>query len=216
LVMRAKVGHSPTEEACRSSVLPLRAPRLRWSAPEILRLGKTAGAVIDALETLGGSASLEEVARLLEVKRYRDLKRRVISRLEAAGVVECAGDTVSLAGDWLEALNRERETAGEIAALRRDMARYDREREAYRRRHETKPDRAPTEEEMAFDRRERARLTEEEEEDAEAILAFEREYGPFDYSRVGAKKLFYKTGRWPDAESLRHIKDYLGVARGAA
>ncbi len=149
LVRRAKVGHSPTEAACRSSVLPLRAPRLRWSAPEILRLGKTAGAVIDALETLGGRASPEEVARLLEVKRPRDLKRRVISRLEAAGVVECAGDSVSLAGDWLEALNRERETAGEIAALRRDMARYDRERIAYAKRHENKPERAPSHEELA-------------------------------------------------------------------
>jgi len=60
----------------------------------------------------------------------------VISRLEGSGVVECSGNTVALAGDWLDALNRKREIAGEIDALRRDMARFSREREVYGRRGE--------------------------------------------------------------------------------
>src|SRR3712207_3793879 len=63
LLTRAKVGHSTTEcfflEDPGCSGLPLRAPRLRWSCTVrerlgegwettvILRLGKTAGAVVD-------------------------------------------------------------------------------------------------------------------------------------------------------------------------
>jgi hypothetical protein len=46
-------------------------------------------------------------------------------------------------------LNRERDLAGEIDAHRRDIARYAREREAYRHHRENPPDRAPTHEELA-------------------------------------------------------------------
>ncbi len=56
------------------------------------------------------------------------------------------------------------------------------------------------------------RLTEDEQRDADAILEYERCYGPFAWDSASAKKLFYRTGRWPSAESLRHIRDYLGVA----
>lgn len=163
VLRRAKWHHSTTLEVSKeensNSIrggdtlrAPFSAPRLRWSAPRfdrvgdevvrttIIRLGKTAGAIIDYLEKVGGSATLEEVADFLQVKRTRDLKRRVISRLETASVVECSGDIVVLAGDWLEALSVEREATGEIDAKRRDMARYAREREAYRNREKTKPE----------------------------------------------------------------------------
>ena len=182
---RAKVGHSTSgggvREGENTSVLPLRAPRLRWSAPEVKRLGKTCGAVLDILEAAGGTASVEELAEALHVKRLRDLRRRIIARLEDAGVVECFGDTVSLVGDWLEALDRERECGGEIEAYRRDMDRYNREREIHRvkllagrgssverievwvaipvervRQILRLPDRAPTEKEMAAARRSRS------------------------------------------------------------
>ena len=139
----------------------LRAPRLRWSAPQfdrignevirttIRRLGKGCGAVLDALERAGGSATVEELAEALHKTRTRDLRRRVISRLEATGVVECSGDTVSLVADWLEALNRERLLTGEIAAYTRDMRDYNEQRKGYRdyldrRRRGEKPDRAPS------------------------------------------------------------------------
>ena len=146
---------------------PLSAPRLRWSAPRfervgneiirttIRRLGKSCGAAVDALEKVGGSATVVELADLLEVKRPRDLRRRVISRLEEAGVVECSGETVDLAANWLEALDRDRERGGELAAFRRDIAAYNREREGYRNRHKNKPDRAPSWGEMEADRRAR-------------------------------------------------------------
>jgi hypothetical protein len=156
---RAEFHHSATREVLRTtenaSGETLRAPRLRWSAPRyarvgdeyirttIRRLGKNCGAVIDALERVGGIATVEELADALHKTRARDLRRRTIARLDKTGVVECSGDTVALTGDWLSVLNREREIAGEIAAYRRDMASYAREREAYRRRDTIKPEPVP-------------------------------------------------------------------------
>lgn len=186
---RAKVAHSSTElrpmqESTATSTenasgLPLRAPfsapRLRWSAPRfdrvgdevvrstIRRMGKTCEAVVDVLEASGGSMTLQDLAATLGMKRHRDLRRKrygAVTRLEEATVVECSGDTVRLCADWLDALDRERDLAGEIEAHRRDMARYDREREAYRT--PDRPEKAPTTEEMdhrretAPDRRRRA------------------------------------------------------------
>lgn len=152
LVRRAKVAHSTTHGEAkepRASLVgypcahPYSAPRLRWSAPEyergeragtIYRLGKTAGAVVDALEAAGGTLTLAELSHAVGISRPRDLRRQdgPLSRLESAAVVECSGDTVSLAADWSGALDNERERAGEIAAHRRDMARFDRERGSHR------------------------------------------------------------------------------------
>lgn len=122
---------------------PYFAPRLRWSAPDyeggkrvgtLHRLGKTCRAAIDHLEASGGTLTLRELAGRLGLSRTRDLRREngVIPRLENAKLVECCGDTVSLVSNWKEALEEERERAGEIDADRRDMARYARESEAYR------------------------------------------------------------------------------------
>ena len=157
---RAQFHHSTNRESCGGGGETLRAPRLRWSATSrervgsewetfvTLRLGKTAGAVVDVLERAGGIAAIPEIADVLGLERTRDLRRRTLARLEERGIVTVAGDTVTLVPDWLEALNREREASGEIAAYRRDMARYAREREAYRTRHERPADPAPTEAEV--------------------------------------------------------------------
>jgi hypothetical protein len=59
-----------------------------------------------------------------------------------------SGSSVSLVGDWLEPLNRDREKSGEIALYRRDMAKYDHDREKYRNRHKVKADPAPTHKDM--------------------------------------------------------------------
>lgn len=156
---RAKVGHSTThpsaKEVQNASVLPLRAPRLRWSAPDVLRLGKVAGAVIDALEA--GPLTLSGIAAKIGNKRPRDLRRRQMARLVEAGVVECFQGTYRLTSDWLHALNEERDAAGEIAAFRRDAARFNRERVAYGNRGKVKPGRAPTEAQMEARRRDRER-----------------------------------------------------------
>ena len=102
--------------------------------------------MVDVLEYSGSECTEDELyARLNPHKdpedrkrwRPRDLRRRVLLPLLRSGVVEardvpgCAR-TWSLASDWLEALNRERERAGEIEAQRRDTKRYERERDGYR------------------------------------------------------------------------------------
>lgn len=168
---RARFHHSSTggEYLSTTSGETLRAPRLRWSAPVvermgaevtrsvIRRLGKGCGAVIDALERRGGEATIAEIAATLHMKRPRDARRRYVNRLEKTGVVECFGDTVALSTCWLDALNRAREIGGEIDAARRDMRRYTLEREAYRNRYRTGADRAPTRREM--DERRWSRVT---------------------------------------------------------
>lgn len=125
----------------------------------VLRLGKSCERVVDTLEAAGGAMSLPALADAIDVKRPRELTRRknpetgkgrdgFVTRLEAVGVLTVAGDTVALTEDWLEALNREREQAGEIDLYQRDMRRYNDESKAYRDRHKVKADPAPSEEEM--------------------------------------------------------------------
>lgn len=117
----------------------LRAPRLLWSRPKftpriglvtgttkvrqgarseprdrIERLGKVRGAILDALDAAGGSATLPEIAEVLHRKRPRDIRRRNLPALEDAGIVTVEGDIVSLADDWLEALDNQRRLGKEI------------------------------------------------------------------------------------------------------
>jgi hypothetical protein len=153
LVRRAKWHHSTTIGRTVDDGAILRAPRLRGSASGVRRLGKrAAGAVLDVLEVAGGSLTVSELAEALHQKRPRDLKRRIIARLEAAEVVECSGDVVSLASEWCEKLDRERKSAGEIDAERRERAHYDREREGYRNRYGNKPDISPSDGRLGRDR----------------------------------------------------------------
>jgi hypothetical protein len=144
LVRRAEFHHSSTGGRSRGGGETLRAPRLRWSAPRfdrvgdemvrstIKRLGKGCGAIIDALEAFGATMGKRQLADALGIKRVRDLQRRYLDPLEAAGVVECSGNGVALAPGYLEALDREREVSGELAAERRDRDKYERERVAFR------------------------------------------------------------------------------------
>lgn len=199
--MRANLGHSTTGK----SVLPLRAPRLRWSGCyrikagddsiviPILRLGKSCGQAIDALEAAGGETTLEELAKACGARRLRDFVSRVLWKLLEAGLIEFHGDVeshrnvVRFSENWLESLEQERKSAGEIEAQERDRERFARERANYRDRLRVfelrgeglpvgkiaertglevawvegilrKPDRAPTREEMDARRRERESL----------------------------------------------------------
>lgn len=105
-------------------------------APEerdpLIRLDKAAEEVIDWLDACGGTLGLEELAEIVGC-RLRDLRGRVIAKLQEAGVVLVEGDSVALVEDWLERLDEDRERAGEFEAHERDKARYEREREQYRR-----------------------------------------------------------------------------------
>jgi hypothetical protein len=137
--------------------VPLTAPRMRWSATGILRVGKSGEAVIDALEDMGGSATIEEVAAAVGSKRPRDLKRRIVSRLEERGIVMCLGDTISLENGWLGAIEAERECSGEVEKDRLDRAKFKRAGEAWRKK--IAVNRAPSEADMERARDERPLLT---------------------------------------------------------
>jgi hypothetical protein len=63
--------------------------------------------------------------------RPRDLRRRQLTKLEAAGTVALDGDAIMLAANWREALHRERELRGELDSDRADRRRYEQEREAF-------------------------------------------------------------------------------------
>ena len=115
----------------------------------VLRLGKSCEQALDVAEMKGGTVTLSELAAAIGVKRSRDLLRRrnpetgkgrdgVVTRLVDVDVMEVAGDTVTLTAEWLDALNAERDRAGEIALYRRDMAQYNRDRDGFRNRDKVK------------------------------------------------------------------------------
>jgi len=95
-------------------------------------LGRTNEAIVDALEGAGGELELAVLGAALGVKRIRDLRRRNVSRLEEAGVVECRCDVVRLRPDWREALDAERERSGEKLAERLERKQHEWQREGYR------------------------------------------------------------------------------------
>jgi hypothetical protein len=130
----------------------------------VIRLGKPCEGAMDRMEiapVINGRPTMDipALAAALNVKRPRDLTRRknpetgkgrdgIVTRLQAIGVLTVVGETVILADDWLEALDRERESAGEIALYQRDMRKYNRESKAYRNRGKIKAEPAPTADEM--------------------------------------------------------------------
>ena len=143
---------------CGKRLRPPDVPRLRWPSPaqrprkvllrsvprktwgtigeyreRIERLGPHRGAVVDALEVSAGELPIAELCGLLHRKRARDVKRRTLPPLEAAGIVEVSGDVVRLTPDWRANLEAERKRSGEIAIARRQAERHRDERELYRR-----------------------------------------------------------------------------------
>jgi hypothetical protein len=104
--------------------------------PAYKRLCPHRGAIVDQLEAHGGSLGILELMEALgrSNSRKRDFRRRILSRLEEAGVVEVseASDTVLLAADWLDRLNERREADGEIEQAERLAKRYRTESESYR------------------------------------------------------------------------------------
>jgi hypothetical protein len=130
---------TPGLQAYDPGDLPLRAPRLRWSRPKytpkrgtvrgarkvrqspkleprdrIERLGKIRAAILDALDSGGGTLTLRQIAEVLHRSRPRDIRRRNLPMLEEAGIIEVDGDVVSLTDGWLEALDDQRRLGGEI------------------------------------------------------------------------------------------------------
>lgn len=102
--------------------------------PYVKRLGPHRCAVPDALERAGGELHIEELCEILHRKRPRDVRRRILKPLEEAGVIECEGDVVRLAADWLEKLEEERESKGEVEQAERQRDKHREDSEKYRER----------------------------------------------------------------------------------
>jgi hypothetical protein len=136
-------------------------PELRWSTvlirrewdkrgrshevrDHLARLGKKRGAIVEHLLEYGTDTEAE----LLEAfggprTRLRDFRRRTLGPLLIARIVALEGGAVTLTDDWREALEDDRERAGEITAARLQAQRYARQREAFRGRHERPAGRVP-------------------------------------------------------------------------
>jgi len=123
------------------------------SRDAIRRLGKIRGAILDALDVAGGTATLQEIADALHRARPRDLRRRNLPMLEEAGIVVVEGDVLHLAEDWLERLADQRELGKEVEADELAARRHKIKSRAFHNRHKVKADEAPVEAEMR-DRRE--------------------------------------------------------------
>jgi bifunctional DNA primase/polymerase-like protein/primase-like protein len=129
-------GIRDAENACGETFAT--EPRLRWSAPEIRRLGKTRGAVVDILRVAGREISEVELCEALYPGKPADkhrlyyLRHTILPPLVEASVVECLGRTVALTTGYREALERVRLRGGELAAETRDRERHKRQSEEHR------------------------------------------------------------------------------------
>jgi hypothetical protein len=100
--------------------------------PYAKRLGPHRGAVLDALEAAGGEMHLKDLCEALHRKRPWDVRRRILKPLEEAGIIECEGDLIRLAADWLTRLDERREKDGEVEQAEKQAKRHRAEGERYR------------------------------------------------------------------------------------
>ncbi len=226
----------------------LARPRLMWSAPKfkgrrglvkgtrmvrqgvrseprppVKRLGKTRGAILDALDAGGGILTLQEIADALHRKRARDLRRRSLPMLEEAGIITVEGDVVTLAEDWIDRLEDTRELGGEIEAEEHARRRYRDKSRAYHNRQKVESTHhyvniPGTDGHIEDLEAITGGLSDADRRTLEAIEAFEDKFGrgSFRWDRASCKELFYSSpeGIWPELEELRRIREYL-VATGA-
>lgn len=102
------------------------------ATPFVKRLGPHRGAALDTLEAAGGELHIEDLCEALHRKRPRDVRRRIVKPLEEAGIVECEGDVIRLAGEWLARLEEERERKGEIEQAERQAQKHREQSARYR------------------------------------------------------------------------------------
>jgi len=100
--------------------------------PYAKRLGPHRGAVLDALEAAGGEMHLKDLCEALHRKRPWDVRRRILKPLEEAGIIECVGDVVRLAAEWLARLDERRKKDGEVEQAEKQAKRHRAEGERYR------------------------------------------------------------------------------------
>jgi hypothetical protein len=100
--------------------------------PYVKRLGPHRCAILDALEDAGGWLTLQELCEVLHRSRPRDVRRRILPMLKAAGIIEVDGDVIRLTGNWLEKLEEERERKGEISRAEEQCEEHRKQRQRYR------------------------------------------------------------------------------------
>jgi hypothetical protein len=100
--------------------------------PFVKRLGPHRCAVLDALETAGGTLTLRELCEVLHRNRPRDVRRRILPMLEEVRIIDVEGDVIRLAADWLARLEEERERSGEISHAEEQREKHRKQRERYR------------------------------------------------------------------------------------
>jgi len=96
------------------------------------RLGPHRGAVLDTLEASGDEMHLKALCEALHRKRPWDVRRRILKPLEEAGIIECEGDVIRLAAEWLASLDERREGDGEIEQAERQAKKHRENGESYR------------------------------------------------------------------------------------
>ncbi len=215
-----------TETKYGGSGLAMRAPRQRWSSPgsrprrglvsgtrkvrqspppearpAVHRLGKCRGAILDALDLAGGSATLREIADALQHKRPRDISRRLLPWLIEAGIVALDGDLVSLTADWQERLGMVMWAAGEPEADDKARSALKIRRAAFHHRRRPRPASTPKASRDAV-KRSRARRDAEMRRTARPVSELERLPAP---APELVEALAAALLRWPD-----HRNDYAG------
>jgi hypothetical protein len=100
--------------------------------PYVKRLGPHRCAILDALEAAGGGLTLQGLCEVLHRSRPRDVKRRILPMLEKAGIIQVDGDLVTVAGDWLQRLEEERERKGETSHAEQQREDHRKQRQRYR------------------------------------------------------------------------------------
>ncbi|MDQ3767841.1 MAG: DUF3854 domain-containing protein [Actinomycetota bacterium] len=100
--------------------------------PYAKRLGPHRCAVLDALEAAGGEMHLKDLCEALHRKRPWDVRRRILKPLEKAGIIECEGDVIRLATEWLTSLDARREEDGEIEQAEKQVKKHRTDGERYR------------------------------------------------------------------------------------
>ncbi len=198
----------------------------------IKRLGPHRGAILDALEAAGGELHIENLCEVLHRKRPRDVRRRILKPLEDAGILECEGDVIRLAGEWLDRLEEERERTGEVKQAEKQAEKHREQSKRYREHLERERCGTPKASLAAMRRTRKLRerglreIREEEERDraptppaVEALLT--RVLGQQDRVRMGQLyEMAIDEGlRWRDVQTavrrmgyrVEHLPEYLNL-----
>jgi DNA-binding transcriptional ArsR family regulator len=125
--------------------------RVRQAGPPsregVARIGKSRAAILHTLVECGGEMSRHDLAARLG-RKAASMRAPLRWLVEAGLLVRVRRGHYALPADYARRWEDARELGGEPEADRMQIARHDRERDAYRRRNEARPDRALTEREM--------------------------------------------------------------------